>query len=329
VGKIITNGPFRLEACQRGESIVLMRNPAYHGRFRGNLQRVELSLIEKWLARLELYEADGLDVIYVWGLPPMEKDRARQRHAGEYVTVPWLSTQSVGFDMSRPPFDDVRVRRAFVLATDRETMINVTMSGHFFPATGGFIPPGMPGHSPGIGLPYDPHQARQLLADAGYPGGRGFPVVALRVWRTPTFQEMGEHLRAYWRENLGVEIAGETVEFGAFADSLEREPPHMSILPWVADYPDPDNLLRVGFPWKATGWRNEAYNRPIEKARRITDQRERMRLYGQADRILVEEASIMPLFYARFDLLVKPWVKKFPMSPMKVWFWKDVIIEPH
>ena len=80
------------------------------------------------------------------------------------------------FDVSRPPFDDVRVRRAFVLATDREALVKAARPD-CFPATGGFVPPGMPGHSPGIGLPYDPGQARRLLAEAGYPGGQGFPVV--------------------------------------------------------------------------------------------------------------------------------------------------------
>ena len=98
---------------------------------------------------------------------------------------------------------------------------------------------------------------------------------------------------------------------------------------WVADYPDPDNLLRVSPIRLWTRWQNEAYDSLVEEARRVMNQRERMKLYGQADRILVEEAAIMPLSYGQLNLLVKPWVKKFPMSPMKVWFWKDVIIEPH
>ena len=85
----------------------------------------------------------------------------------------------------------------------------------------------------------------------------------------------------------------------------------------------------MGFRRYETGWRNETYDRLVEEARRLTDQGERMKLYGQADRILIEEAPIMPFTYGRSGYLLKPWVRRFPTSPMKVWFWKDIIIEPH
>jgi oligopeptide transport system substrate-binding protein len=327
VGNIVTNGPFRLEGWQRAESLVLVRNPEYHRRFRGNVQRVELALLTEWSAILEMYEADDLDILNLLWLPPAEKDRARQRHAGEYVSLPWLATSYVGFDVSRPPFDDVRVRRAFVLATDRERLADVAMRGYPFPATGGFVPPGMPGHSPGIGLPYDPEQGRQLLAEAGYPGGRGFPVVdALVALR---FIPQGEYLQAQWRENLGVEITWGTMGKAMFLGRMNRARLHMFLLAWLPVYPDPDNFLRAGPNWNQIRWRNEAYDRLVEEARRVVDQGERMRMYHEADRILVAEAVIMPLVYRRRHMLVKPWVSRYPTSAKKDWFWKDVIIEPH
>jgi ABC-type oligopeptide transport system substrate-binding subunit len=326
VGNTVTNGPFRLASWERGESMVLERNPAYHGRFRGNLQRVELSWLAHPSARLELYEADGLDILRLLGLPLLEMDRARQRYAGEYVSGPGLMTWYIGFQVNRPPFDDRRVRRAFTLATDRETLADLARRGHVSPATAGFVPPGMPGHSPGIGLPYDPEGARRLLAEAGYPGGRGFPVVDLLTGRR---ESESEYLQAQWRENLGVEITWEAVEYGMLFDRMRREPPHMWLIGWIAIYPDPDDSLRVS-PWRVdTGWQSEAYDGLVEEARRLRDQGERMKLYQQADRILVEEAPILPLFSSRIHLLVKPWVKKFPVSPLKWWFWKDVIIQPH
>ena len=329
MGNIVTNGPFRLKAWQRSESLVLIRNPKYHGRFRGNVQRVELSLHADPSVRLEMYEANGLDILDMMFFPPAELDDASQRHAGEYVPGPRLWTPYVGFDVSRPPFDDVRVRRAFAFATDRETLADVALRGYDSPATGGFIPPGMPGHSAGIGLPYDPEQAGQLLAEAGYPGGRGFPPADLLARRSDESQS--EYLQAQWRENLGVEIeiAWETMEYEMFFGRLRREPPSMFLLGWIADYPDPDSFLRISTFLHWTRWQNETYDRLVEEARRIMDQGERMRLYGQADRILIEEAAILPLYYLRSHLLVKPWVKKYPTSAIKWWFWKDVIIEPH
>ncbi|MFC2037980.1 peptide ABC transporter substrate-binding protein, partial [Chloroflexota bacterium] len=332
VGTFVCNGPFRLEARPSDERMVLVRNPAYHGRSTGNLQRVELSLHlsrESSPALLEAYETGDLDVYHPWELPTSDMDRARQRHPGEFVSEPWLHTHYLAFNTSRPPFDDVRVRRAFVLATDRETLAGVALGGFVYPATGGFVPPGMAGHTPGIALPYDPEGARDLLAEAGYPRGRGFPPVVCVTLPATVHREHGEFLRQVWQEELGIEVEEEVVAFGAYADRLERELPDLFAWGWVADYPDPDNFLRIGFAAVQTGWRNPAYEELVEKARRLTDQRQRMRLYSKADRILVEEAAIGPLFYGRNTLLIKPWVHKFPMSARGGWFWKDVVIEPH
>jgi ABC-type oligopeptide transport system substrate-binding subunit/DNA-binding SARP family transcriptional activator len=329
VGNIVTNGPFRLEAWQPDESLVLIRNPEYHGRFTGNVERVELCLLPEWSARLALYEADRLDVLSLYRLPPPEMERVRQRHPGEHILVPELGTFYIGFDVSRSPFDDLRVRRAFVLATDRAKLTDVILRGYGSPATGGFVPPGMPGHSAGIGLPYDPGQARQLLAEAGYSGGYGFPVVRALVPEANVPQS--KYLRAQWRESLGVDIPWESMEWSLFCDRMDREPPHLFLAAWAADYPDPNSFLRESWFLDRTRWQNKVYNILVEKARRLTDQGERMELYRQADRILVEEAPIMPLIYSRQGLLVKPWVRKYPTSPIMIeyFFGKDVIIEPH
>jgi oligopeptide transport system substrate-binding protein len=324
---IVTNGPFKLTTWERGESLVLERNPTYHGRFTGNLQWVELSFLSGQSARfLQMYGEDRLDIC--GDLPPVEMDRARQRYAGEYVSGPLLSTDFIGFDVSRPPFDDRRVRRAFTLATDQEMLAHVALRGYAFPATGGLVPPGMPGHSPGIGLPYDPEAARRLLAEAGYPGGRGFPAIDCLARDDPGHDLLCEHLAAQWLENLGVEITWQEIEWGEFFERMSEETPHLWMVGWIADYPDPNNFLRVQY-WVAPGWQNKAYDRLVEGARRVMDQEERMRMYEQADRILVEEAPVLPLAYGRFHMLVKPWVRRYRTSPLKWWFWKDVIIEPH
>ncbi len=327
LGNLVTNGPFLLEAWQRGESIALVRNPQYHGSFGGNVQRVELSTVADLSAHWEMYESDRTDVTSLFWVPDALRDRARQVHAGEYVSLPQLSTEYVAFDVTQPPFDDPQVRQALVLATDRETLAHQVAGGSFFPANGGFVPPGMPGHSPGIGLLFDPNQGRELLAQAGYPGGRGFPAVELLTnrWREPH----GHYLEAQWRQNLGVRIPCRVMDWATLLQRLNAQQIRLSLTSWLADYADPDSFLRTSPVRRYTQWRNEAYDRFVEQAGRSRDHGERMKLYGQADRILVEEAAIMPLVYGRTQLLVKPWVSKLPTTPIKAWFWKDVVIEPH
>jgi ABC-type oligopeptide transport system substrate-binding subunit/DNA-binding SARP family transcriptional activator len=325
--KVVTNGPFRLAAWVRGESLVLERNPSYHGRFPGNLQRVECSFLSGQPGKsLQMYEEGKLDICS--DLPLGELARARQRHAGEYVSGPWLSTDFIGFDVSQPPFNDKRVRQAFTLATDREALADVTLRGYAFPALGGLVPPGMPGHSPGVGLPYDPEAGRRLLAEAGYPGGRGFPVIDCLARDDPGHALSCEYLQALWLENLGIAFNWKQIGWGNFYDRMLEEKPHMWLVGWYADYPDPDDFLRIQW-WVAPEWQNGDYNQLVAGARRVMDQEERMRMYQQAEKILVEEAPILPLVYGRFHMLVKPWVRKLFTSPLKWWSWKDIIIEPH
>ena len=136
-------------------------------------------------------------------------------------------------------------------------------------------------------------------------------------------------MQAQWRENLGIEITWKQMEWGNLLGRLQRQAPHMWHMGHSADYPDPDNFLRTG-GWRQTGgWQHRAFDQLVEEARRVTDQKDRIGMYEQADRMLIEEAPILPLLYARWHLLVKPWVRKYPISPSKSWFWKDVVIESH
>ena len=135
--------------------------------------------------------------------------------------TPQPSTYFLVFLVDRPPFDDVRIRRAFVHAVDREALVRDVSKGQYLPATGGFVPLGMPGHLPGVGLPWDPGRARQLLTEAGYPDGKGFPDVEC-VARTDQ-ADLGENLKAQWEENLGVKIRWETVEWQAILARLGEQ----------------------------------------------------------------------------------------------------------
>ena len=323
---IVTCGPFNLDAWQPGRYMNLKRNPDYPGRFTGNLDRVELLLTDlDPAASLEAYQEDCLDIADVTAF---EVGHIQQMYAGEYRRIPQLVTVYLQFDISRPPFDDVRVRRAFVLGTDREALVKAAKLD-CFAATGGFVPPGMPGHMSEIGLPCDLERARQLLAEAGYSGGQGFP--AVECCGRAGQADVAENLRSQWEANLGVAIQWKLVEWQEILARLGGQVPHLLLMGWAADYPDPDNFLRarVGHIQQQSGWRHEVYDRLVKQAQRSLDQGERIKLYGEAERILVEEAPIMPIFHRAVRLLVKPWVARFPTTGLREWFFKDVIIKPH
>jgi ABC-type oligopeptide transport system substrate-binding subunit len=328
--KIATNGPFRLVSWDRGESLVITRNPEYNGPFHGNIERVELKIQKKRLAQsltiLENYAADDLDILGVYEISPETIDLARQRHAGDMMSLPSMSVMFLMFDFTKSPFTDSRVRQAFVLAIDREKLSNVVLSGYLFPATGGFIPPGLPGHSEGIALPYDPETARKIMSEAGYPEGRDFPPI--RCLAPATAQVMIKWMLDQWRKNLGVEITWESVEWPEFLERLQTENiPEMCWHMWVADIPDPENFMSIGLG--ASSSQLEDLSRLLDSAKRATDQDERMKLYQQADKMIIEQGVIMPLTYGRWLAFVKPWVSKSPLSAIHLFSWKDVILDRH
>lgn len=323
----VSNGPFRLARWERGERLILARNPDYHGRFEGNVERVDIFPVTDWSVRLQMYEDDALDLLGIGFYPPEKRKSVRAHHAEEYAPFPILETCYLIFDVNRPPFDDVRVRQAFALATDRATLAETVLEGYVAPATGGLLPHGMPGHSADIGLPYDPKRARRLLAEAGYPEGRGFPAVDALAFDAA--EARVAYLASLWRDNLGVDVTWQLPRWTAFVDRLRNEAQHLVYAMWVADYPDPDNFFRVSRAEIWPDWRDERYEHLISEAGRVMDQRKRMELYRRADELLVTKAPILPLTYEREHLLIKPWVRHYPMTASRVIFWKDVILDAH
>jgi oligopeptide transport system substrate-binding protein len=236
---------------------------------------------------------------------------------------------AIYFITDRPPFNNPDLRRAFALATDREKL--ACEIGNKLPATGGFIPPNLPGHSPDAGLPYDPKEAQRILATAGFPQGHGFPPVNLLIELVGL--EKGDNLifaiiQEMWQENLGVTIQ-KLRQDPASKHFETNQDFHLFFLGWFADYPDPASFLQTNYLIDQCHWQNPKFEKLIEEGRHTLDQGQRVNLYRQADRILMEEAVILPLFYGHIYELRQPWVFKPSGSSIYNPQWKDIILMPH
>lgn len=309
--------------------MLLVRNLGYRGRFGGNVQQALLSFVLPWSGGLEMYAADHLDILDISFFQPQDLEAVRQLYVDDYRCLPRLSTAFTGFETHRPPFDDARIRRAFALATDRQALASLLRRDQVFPASGGFVPPGMPGHAPGIALPFDPQRARQLLAEAGFPEGRGFPDVISLIPQVTASHVVAAFIHDQWGKILNVHISGQARPLDQFHLGEPNQAPHLFNYAWAADYPDPAVFLGASGPLLHTHWHDDNYEALIEQARCCLDQERRMRIYAQAERILAAAAPLLPLFYMRRHLLVKPWVRKLPGGGGNGSAWKDVILEPH
>jgi len=327
---IITNGPFRVKAWD-SETVSLERNPTFHGQFEGNVEEINLIFTSDEGGQLfDLYKDDRIDVQYLIALSPEEQDKSRQEYANEYITAPVSGIFYMGFDVSRPPFDDLRVRKAFAGAIDREALAEISLRGFYAPATGSMVPPGIPGHWPDLDISANPVEAKGNLKEAGFPiDGESLEIEAL-CSAAFSVELIGQGLSSQWEQNLGVRIKFKSMEWSSYLDRLNDHLPNIWLLGWGADYPDPDDFYRLAIWDRArTVWKNDQYGELVEEARRSLDHAERMQLYEQAQRILNEELPVVPLVYHRGHLLLKPWITEFPLSALRWDHWKDAVIEPH
>jgi len=318
-----------IEASDPEKPLSFVRNTDFPIKSIGNVQRVELlarstvSYTDAWKHLLDLYETDALQSLSLNNLPASELDRICHRYASDYVTEPWGFTNFVGFDVKAAPLDDLRVRRALALAIDKEHISDIILKGYASPALGGFIPPPIPGHSRTIGLSYNPSKARKLLAAAGYIDGAGFPSHTIQVGRGLLMAEVVVSAISHqWNKELGLNIIPKVLPARSHLKILHEDLPPIWYAGWILDYPDPDSFLRVSRVRENANWTNDKFDRLIDQASILKDHHQRMKLYQQADRILIEEAVVLPIIYRHEHYLLKPWVTDSR-------YWEDVIMEPH
>ena len=311
-------GPFKLGRWEEDKEIVLERNPHFYDG-PPKVERVKFFLAGPGLRR---YENGEVDVVTV----PLEAlDRVLERRDPlhrDLVTGVSLSTTFVGFNTRVPPFDDPKVRQAFNHAIDKER-INRAPS---FLTTGSILPPGMPGHAPGLeGLAYDPDRARQLLAASRYRSAAGLGPVSIT---SASLSDTTKGLVQMWKDELGVDV---TIERGGmYVEDFQRGRRQMFIMGWGADYPDPENFLDVLFHSDCQNiygkYSNPTVDRLLERAREDQDAARRLRTYQEVERLIVEDAPWVPLRHTKQHVLVKPYVKNYRLHPQIIPRLKEVEI---
>ncbi len=318
---LVTNGPFKLKEWKHEYKVVL---EPYGDYFEGSprLDRVLMFVVNELNTALTLYETGDLDIDV--RLPP--EAIPFYQHSPEYRRIPVLRGYYYGFNVKKVPFNNVKVRQAFSMAVDREQLPRVLKGGEI--PTTSWIPPGMFGHNPEIGLKFDPQRARRLLAEAGYPGGRSFPPVTAVYDTNPINNLIAENLQAQWQQNLNVQVNLENQEWKVFLKRLKTDTPMIFRLGWGADYPDPDNFMGLFTTQSGnnnTHWGNSRYDELIAKAASEPDPKRRQQMYDEAQRILTEQdVSIMPLFVVAQNILIKPYVKGLQLNAMEILSLKDV-----
>jgi oligopeptide transport system substrate-binding protein len=322
---IVTNGPFLLKRWRLRHEIYLVKNPRYWDAENVAFRSVRVLPSENANTAFNLYEKGTAD--WHGSMPAHLTDLLLERP--DVHVAPYLGTYFVRVNVTRPPLDDPRVRLALFMSVRREDIVRYITRGGEVPAYT-FTPP-MHGYEPPEAPGYDPEEARRLLAEAGYPGGRGLRKLVYLYNTLEGHRDIAEVLQQQWKESLGVDIELLNQEWKVYLNSQRNLEYDLSRSGWIGDYVDPNTFLDMfvtGGGNNATGWSNEEYDTLIARAARTDDHAERMRAFRRAEHILVADGPpVIPLYYYVVRWMYPPYVRGATPNLLGELFLKNIWID--
>ncbi|MFZ5496689.1 MAG: peptide ABC transporter substrate-binding protein [Verrucomicrobiota bacterium] len=327
-GNLVGNGPFTLSDWRPNSELTVVKNPAYWDAAKVRLGRILFFPTESPDVEERSFRAGNRHITY--GLPTTKIGPYRQENPAALRLDPFLQTVFLRFNTTRPPFTDARIRRALSLAVDRDAIAASVLRGAGTPART-FTPPDCAGYTARATVPTDFEAARRLLAEAGFPGGRGLPALDLQVRNDEHQPRVAEVLQAQWQKELGVSITITPLEQKTWVQNQQTLNYTLSGAGWIGDFVDPVTFLDLfvsggGNNW--TGWADTAYDRLITAAAATPDAAARHELFQQAEARLLEQAPVAPVFFGVRAYLIHPAVKGWEPSLLGLHQYKKVYLEP-
>jgi oligopeptide transport system substrate-binding protein len=302
----VSNGPFILKEWRPHQRIVVERSPTYWDKERVALDQIHYHPVNSSETEDRMFRTGQL---HVTATLPLNKLAVYKREMPHAVRAdPWCGTYFYRFNVSRKPFQDVRVRRALMLAIDRESLVrNITLAGEQ-PAYH-LVPPNVHGYNSRHRLKEDVAEARRLLAEAGYPNGQGFPRVELNFNTYEKHRTIAEAIQQMWRRNLGIDVSLDNQEWRVYMANQNASNFDIQRGGWLADYLDPHVFMDL---WQTDGgnnhtrWSNPEYDKLLAQALDAASQEARYEIYQQMEKILIDEAPFIPLFFYVHTRLIDP-----------------------
>ncbi len=308
-GSLVGNGPFTLSEWVPNARITVARNERYWNAAAVTLRRIVFFPTESPDVEERDFRAGQLHVTYA--LPVAKIPEYRAKDPDRLRIDPFLQTFFLRFNVGRAPFGDPRVRQALSLAIDRDAIAARVLSGAFPPAHA-FTPPDCGGYTARARVDLDADAARRLLAEAGFPGGRGFPQVEVQARNDEVQPAVMEAVQEMWRRELGIRVTLATLEQKTWLQNQQTLNYAVSTSAWAGDFLDPVTFLDLfvtggGNNW--TGWGDAAYDRMIDGAAGAPDAAARLEAFQKAEAYLLGQGPVAPLYYGAHSFLIEPSVK--------------------
>jgi oligopeptide transport system substrate-binding protein len=320
----IGNGAFVLSEWKPNQKIIAKKSPTYWDRAQVKLDEIHFFPIELADTEERMFRTGQL---HVTNEVPLTKIAVYEREQPENIRVePYCGVYYYRFNTAKKPFDDLRIRRALALAVDREALVKFVTRAGEKPAYH-IVPPNVSGYTSTHQLKPDVAEARRLLAEAGYPNGKGLPKIELLYNTLEKHRIIGEALQQMWKKNLGVSVTLYNQEWKVYLAAQKSGDFQFQRAGWIADYTDPHvflDLWHTGAGNNNTGWGRPEYDRLLTSSLNAKSEPERYAIYQQMEKILVDELPILPLFFYTRARLISPKVKHYHTTYLDNFPWKYV-----
>lgn len=303
---LVGNGPFKITEWRFHDFIEVKRNSHYWNAANVGLNGIRFYPIENPYTETRAFLSGQLHTIYQL---PSDVIRTVKKDEPEFLRQePYVGTTFIRLNTKRPALSDPRVRQALSLTLDRDQLCEYVMEG-FFPAHS--LTPKMGAYEPEPKLSFDPEKARALLAEAGFPDGKGFPVFSMLIAR-PAARAGAEAIQAMWSKHLNIRVNIQNKDWGAYISAQQSLNFDMASAGWVGDYLDPTTFLNLWTPGNGnnnTGWSDPHYDSLLREAALKADPAERFALFRQAETLLMDAQPILPIAHYTRNYLLRPEVK--------------------
>ena len=305
----VGNGPFTLDQWKVNEVLTLKRNPHYWDAKTVKLDGLAFYPISSSETEERMFRANQL---HVTDTVPLSKIPGYRKNNPDLIRIePYLSTYFYRINVTKPPLNDKRVRKALALAIDRASITENILKAGQIPAFN-LTPPGTGGYTARGKFSGGLAEAKKLLADAGFPDGKGFPSFELLYNTQEAHRIIAEAIQQMWKKNLGIDARLLNQEWKVYLDSQRQLNYQICRAGWTGDYVDPNTFLDMWLTdggQNETGWSNKDYDRYIGEAARTGDAAARLELFQKAETILMDELPIIPIYHYTRQHLIAPKLK--------------------
>ena len=326
-GNLVGNGAFVLKRWVPNNIIEVVRNDRYWDAAQVRLNRILFYPIDDRLTEERSFRTGRLNLTES---APIAKIPVYQRDKPNLIHIdPYLGTYFYRVNVTRPPLDDPRVRRALAMALDRETIATKVLTGGQAPA-GAFSVPGTAGYTSQAQIPYDVTEARRLLAEAGYPNGEGMRSIELLYNTSDDHKLIAEAIQQMWKKELGVDLTLANQDWKVYMASQNNLDYDICRAGWIGDFVDPINFLECFTSSNGnnrTGWGSPEFDAHIAAATRTVDVDARHECFQQAERLLLDAAPLIPIYYYTRAYFRSPAIKGWRSNLLGYISFKDLYIE--